>query len=164
MARPIFALLLVVVALVQATVLPALVPFGVMPNLVLVLLLVWVALRGVAEGLVWVLGAGLLLDALAMDAIGTNGLALLPVVLAAGVARRRFFHSGMIVPLVLAVVATVAHGLILTVLRGLEAGGAMPPLAAVLRLTLLQALLNAVLVPPFYLVASRINRWEPERA
>jgi rod shape-determining protein MreD len=163
MARPVFAVLVLVAALVQATVLPALVPFGVMPNLVLVLLLVWVALRGVVEGLLWVLGAGLLLDALAMDALGTNGLALLPVVLAAGLARRRFFHSSMIVPLALAVVATIAHGLILTVLRGLEAGWAMPPLAAVLQLTFLQALLNAVLVPPLYLVASRINRWEPER-
>lgn len=163
MARPIFALLLVVAALVQATVLPALVPFGVMPNLVLVLLLVWVALRGVAEGLIWVLGAGLLLDALAMDAIGTNGLALLPVVLAAGMARRRFFHSGMIVPLLLAVVATICHGLILTLVRSLDAGGGLPPLTGVIRLTFLQSLLNAVLVPPLYLVASRVNRWEPER-
>lgn len=163
MARPIFALLLVVAALAQATVLPALVPFGVMPNLVLVLLLVWVALRGVAEGLIWVLGAGLLLDALAMDAIGTNGLALLPVVLAAAVARRRFFHSGMIVPLLLAVVATICHGVILTLVRGLDSGG-LPPLAGVFRLTFLQSLLNAVLVPPLYLVASRVNRWEPERA
>lgn len=163
MARPIFALLLLVAALVQATVLPALLPFGVMPNLVLVLLLVWVALRGVAEGLIWVLATGLLLDALAMDAIGTNGLALLPVALAAGLARRRFFHSGMIVPLILAVAATICHGLILTVLRGLESGGGMPALAAVFRLTLLQSLLNAVLVPPLYFVASRLNRWEPER-
>ena len=158
-----FAVLLLVAALVQATLLPALFPFGVLPNLVLVLLLVWIALRGMAEGVLWVAGAGLLLDALAMDAIGTNGLALLPVVLAAGLARRRFFHSGMIVPLVLAVVATISHGLILTVLRGLDAGGGLPPLAAVLRLTFLQSLLNALLVPPFYLIASRVNRWEPER-
>ncbi len=164
MARPIFALLLLVAALVQATVLPALLPFGVMPNLVLVLLLVWVALRGVAEGLIWVLAAGLGLDALAMDAIGTNGLALLPVALAAGLARRRFFHSGMIVPLILAVAATICHGLILAILRGLEASEGMPALAAVVRLTFLQSLLNAVLVPPLYMVASRVNRWEPERA
>jgi rod shape-determining protein MreD len=159
-----FAVLLLVVTLVQATVLPELVPFGVVPNLVLVLLLVWSALRGVAEGLIWLMGAGLLLDALAMDPLGTNGLALLPAVLGAGLARRRFFHSGMIVPLALAVVATVAHGLILTVLRALETGGGLPPLTAILRLTLVQAMLNAVLVPPFYLIASRVNRWEPERA
>lgn len=163
MARPMFAVLLLVAALVQATVLPALFPFGVLPNLGLVLLLVWIALRGAAEGVLWVAGAGLLLDALAMDAIGTNGLALLPVVLAAGFARRRFFHSGMIVPLVLAVVATIGHGVILAVLRALEVGGGMPPLSAVLRLTFLQSMLNALLVPPFYLIASRVNRWEPER-
>lgn len=164
MARSIFAVLLVLAAFVQASVLPALFPLGILPNLVLVLLLVWVALRGVAEGLIWVLGAGLLLDALAMDPIGTNGLALLPVVVAAGLARRRFFHSSMIVPLVLAVATTILHGLILMVLRGFEAGGSLPPVMAVVQLTFLQALLNAVLVPPFYFIASRVNRWEPERA
>ncbi|MDQ3412902.1 MAG: rod shape-determining protein MreD, partial [Chloroflexota bacterium] len=113
MARPVFAVFVFVAAFVQATWLPALLPAGAVPNLVLVLLLVWVALRGIAEGLLWILGAGFLLDALAMDAIGTNGLALVPVVLAAGLARRRFFHSGMIVPLVLAVAATIGHGVIL---------------------------------------------------
>lgn len=159
-----FAVLVFVAALVQATWLPAVFPAGAVPNLVLVLLLVWVALRGIGEGLLWILGAGLLLDALAMDALGTNGLALLPVVVAAGLARRRFFHSGMIVPLVLAVAATIGHGVILAVLRGLETGGGIPSLVAVVRLTLLQSLLNAMLVPPLYLLANRVNRWEPERA
>ncbi len=163
MARSIFAVILLLAAFVQASFLPALFPFGVLPNLVLVLLLVWVALRGVTEGLVWVLGAGILLDALAMDPLGTNGLALLPVI-AAGLARRRFFHSSMIVPLILAVVATIFHGLILMFLRSFEAGGGLPPVMAVVRLTFLQSMLNAVLVPPFYAVASRVNRWEPERA
>ncbi len=164
MARPVFAVFVFVAAFVQATWLPALLPAGAVPNLVLVLLLVWVALRGIAEGLLWILGAGFLLDALAMDAIGTNGLALVPVVLAAGLARRRFFHSGMIVPLVLAVAATIGHGVILATVRSLEMGGGLPSLAAMIRLSVLPALLNAVLVPPLYVLANRVNRWEPERA
>lgn len=162
MARFVFALLLVVAALGQATILPALGPVGVVPNLVLVLLLVWSAIRGVVEGLLWVFAVGLLLDLLALDAVGTNGLALLVVALAAGPARRRFFHSGMVFPLLLAILTTVGHALALTLLRAAGDGWAMPPAAAVARLALLQALLNALLVPLLYVVAGRMNRWGVE--
>jgi rod shape-determining protein MreD len=168
MARLSFALLLVVAALAQATILPALLPVGVVPNLVLVALLVWSALRGVAEGLGWVLVAGLLLDTMALDPLGTNGLALLPVALTAGLARRRFFRSGLVFPIVLAALATIGHGLILAVLRGMEGGlPALPselPLAGVPQLLVLQALLNAVLVPPLYFVAGRLAGLAREKA
>lgn len=163
MSRGFFALLVAAAGLAQATVLPALGPVGVLPNLVLVLLLVWCAMRGTAEGLVWIFGAGVLLDLLALDPIGTNGLALLPVALLAVPARRRFFQSGMLVPLVLAMVATVVHALALTALRGVGDGVAAPP-GAVARLVVLQALLNALLVPPLYLVAGWMNGLTPERA
>lgn len=162
MARFVFALLLVVAALAQATILPALGPVGVVPNLVLVLLLVWSALRGVVEGLLWVFAAGVLLDLLALDAVGTNGLALLVVALAAGPARRRFFHSRMVFPLLLAMLTTIGHALALTLLRAADDGWGMPPAAAVARLALLQALLNALLVPLLYVVAGRMNRWGVE--
>ena len=164
MARLLFALLLVTAAFAQATVLPELRLLGILPNLVLVLLLVWSALRGVAEGLLWVFGTGLLLDLLAMDAFGTNGLALLAVAVLAGPARHRFFHSGMVFPIVLAIVATVAHALILSILRGAGDGGTALPAGAVFRLAFLQALLNALLVPPLYLVAGWMDRWVLERA
>jgi rod shape-determining protein MreD len=164
MARALFALLLVTAALAQATILPALGPIAVLPNLVLVLLLVWSALRGVAEGLAWVFTVGVLMDLLALDPLGCNGLALLPVALLAGPARRRFFHSGMVFPLLLAMLATVAHALVLAVLRGMDDGGALLPAAAVARLTFLQALLNALLVPPLYVVAGWMDRSMLEKA
>lgn len=163
MARPLFALLLVTAALSQATILPALAPVGILPNLVLVLLLVWIALRGLGEGLLWVFGAGVLLDLLAMDALGTNGLALLVVALLAGPARRRFFHSGMVFPLLLAMLATLAHAVALSLLRGVGDGAALPA-EALARLTFLQALLNALLVPPLYLIAGWMDRWMVEHA
>lgn len=168
MARIVFALLLVAAALLQATLIPALAPVGVAPNPVLVLLLVWSGLRGTAEGLAWVFAAGLLLDALALDPLGTNGLALLPVALVAGVARRRFFRSGLVVPMALAALATIAHALALAGLRGLDGGlsgvaGAVPPFS-VARLLALQALLNAVLVPPLSLVVGWMDGLTPEKA
>ena len=153
MARVLFALILFAAALLQAAVLPELRLLEVLPDLVLVLLLIWSALRGIGEGLAWVFGVGLVLDALAMDPLGTNGLALVVAALLAGPARRRFFHSGMVLPLALAVTATVGHALVLGVLRG--SGGLGATIA-------LQALLNALLVPPLYLVAGWMDRWMVE--
>ena len=150
-------------ALAQATILPAVGPTGVLPNVVLVLLLVWSALRGLGEGLLWVFGTGLLLDVLAMDPLGTNGLALLVAALLAGPARRRFFHSGMIFPILLTMLATVGYAVVIMLVRGLDDSGAMLPAGAILRLTFLQSLLNALLVPPLYLVAGWIDRWAPEK-
>ena len=155
MARLAFGLILIVAALAQATMLQR-IDLQVRPDLIVVLLLVWSAQRGVIDGLIWAFGAGLLLDLLAMDPFGTNGLALLVVALiGGGPARRRFFHSGLIFPLALAVVATIAHGLLLPAIRafgGGESGGmALQPV-------FLQALLNALLVPPLYLIAGWTNR------
>jgi rod shape-determining protein MreD len=157
MARPLFGLLLVVAAFAQAAVLPVALPIEVAPSLVLVLLFLWSLRRGVGEAVVWAFGVGLLLDLLALDPLGLNGLALLPAVLLGPPARRRFFQSGLIVPILLAGLATVGGGLALVGLRGLVAGGAVPPDAA-LRVIVPQALLDALLVPPLYLVSGWLDR------
>jgi rod shape-determining protein MreD len=157
MARLIFALLLAMAAFSQATILPSIHVIRVLPNVVLVLLLAWCAMRGTAEGLIWVFGAGLLIDVLALDPLGTNGLALLIVALLAGPSRRRFFHSGLVFPIVLVVVATFVHALVLLLIRS-EGGGGLP-IGSVFRLVTLQAMLNALLVPPIYLIAGLMDRW-----
>ena len=160
MGRLLFALLVGTAAFAQAAVLPALGVGQVRPDLTLTLLLVWSAARGVGEGILWVFGLGLLLDLLALDPLGTNGLALLPVALLGGPARRRLFQSGLVFPILLAVVATVMHGLALALLRAALGAGA-EPVGATLRVVALQALFNAVLVPPCYLVAGWLDRRVP---
>ncbi len=161
--RTAFALVLVVAAVAQATLLPVIGPVAVLPNLVLVLILVRTARRGMADGLLWIVLAGLVLDTLALDPLGTNGLALLPVVLVGGMGQRRWFISGPAFPMVLAISATFAYALTLVAVRAV-AGEGMAPLPAVLRMTTLQALLNAVLVPPLYGLVGWLARAEPERA
>ena len=155
MARILYGGLLLAVALAQATVVPAYNPISFQPNVVLVLILVWSALRGLPEGLTWAFAVGVVLDVLAIDPLGTNALALLGVVLLAGLSRRRFFQSSLIFPMALAVVATVLHGVGLLLLRG--AADAIP-LSTLLRFILLQAVLNAIVVPPLYLVVAAMNR------
>ena len=156
MARFSFALLLLFFSLSQATIMPSAHVIQVLPDVTLVLLLVWSALRGLPEGMMWAFGLGLFIDILALDPLGTNGLALLGVALLGGLARRRFFQSTLVIPIVLAVVATVVHALVLLLLRSGEGSGL--PISSVIRLVFLQSLLNSIFVPPFYIVAGWMER------
>jgi rod shape-determining protein MreD len=163
MTRWVFAFVLVVAAVAQATLLPLIGPVAVLPNFVLVLILVRTARRGAVDGLLWTVLVGVVLDTLALDPLGTNGVALLPVVLVGGLARRRWFISGPAFPMLLAIVATFAYAVTLLAVRAF-AGAGMAPLPAVLQSTTLQSLLNAVLVPPFYGLVGWLARTEPERS
>lgn len=156
MARIFFGLLVVAAALVQATILPRVNPLSVTPDIVLVLLFLWTIRHGVRESLLWIFFAGLLLDLLTLDRFGTNGLALVVIVLLAGPARHRLFQSGIVVPVLLIVVATIVHGVVLTLLRGMPTGisvlvDATPRIA-------LQAAVHAVLVPIVHLMTRWIDR------
>jgi rod shape-determining protein MreD len=162
MTRPVFGLLLVAAALLQTALLPRWQVIAVVPGLVVVLLFAWGAYRGLPEALIWAFAAGLLLDILGLDRLGTNALALLPVALLGGLSRGRFFQSGLIFPMVLAIVATFAYVAVLLGLRGLVGeGGSVDQ--AIGRITVLQALLNALLVPIVFGLVGWLQRLEPER-
>ena len=162
MTRPVFGVLLTLAALLQTALLPRWQILAVTPGLVLVLILGWSAYRGLPETLAWVLVAGLLLDILGLDTLGANALALLPVALIGGLARGRFFHSALVFPMVLAMVATFAYVAVLLTLRGLLGEGSDFS-QALGTMTLLQALLNAVLVPFVFGFLGWLQRTEPER-
>jgi len=138
-------------------VLPEVLPIEIAPGPVLVLIFLWSAKRGVQEAAFWAFGIGMLLDLLALDPLGANGLALLGAVLLGVASRRRFFQSGLVVPIVLAMVATVLYGVILLGLRGAIDGAAVPPESA-LRVILPQALLNGLLVPLLYPISGWLGR------
>ena len=162
MSRPVFGVLLIAAALLQTALLPRWQLLAVTPGLVLVLVLGWSAYRGLFEALAWVLIAGLLLDILGLDTLGTNALALLPVALLGGLARGRFFHSALVFPMVLAVAATFVYVAVLLALRGLLGEGSDAS-QALGTMTLLQALLNALLVPLVFGFLGWLQRTEPER-
>jgi rod shape-determining protein MreD len=162
MTRPVFGLLLVIAALLQTALLPRWQLLAVTPGLIVVLLLGWSAYRGVVESLAWVFVAGLLLDILGLDRLGTNAIALLPVALLGGLSRGRFFQSALVFPMFLAVAATFVYIGALLALRGLlGAGGDASQVFG--WVTLLQALLNALLVPPIFGLLGWLQRMEPER-
>jgi rod shape-determining protein MreD len=155
--RAIFAATLIVFALLQTTVLPMARFLGIMPDLLLVGLLLWSATREPTEGLVWTFGVGLFLDLLTMSPLGSAALVLLPVTIVGWFSRHRFFQSGVLFPMLMAMVATFAHGLAQTLLAPLI-GGHMNVVALV-QLSTLGALLNSLMVPPLYLFVQLLNRW-----
>jgi rod shape-determining protein MreD len=140
MARLGFGILLFTAVFAQATVVPAVNPFTVSPDIVLMLLFAASMYMGVREGLSWLFVAGIVTDVLAMDPLGSNGLALLPAVLLVGPARRPVFRANILIPLGLMLIATVIHALLLCLIRGI-----MPDIAIVL-----QTLMHAIMFPFLY--------------
>ncbi len=159
MARVSFAFLLALTALLQATFLPGLGAIAILPDFALILLLVWSASRGMPEGMIWALGLGIWLDLLTLDRLGTHGLSLLAVAVIGGLAGQRLFRSGIVLPIVAVVVATLAAGLVAMVVArfGGEAAGSM----AMMRPIVATAFLNALLVPIAWIVLLVVERWIP---
>lgn len=162
MKRLLFALLLVGTATVQVTLLPRLNPLQIGPDLVLGLVLVSSSFSGIPAGMVWAALAGLTLDVLTLEPLGSHGLALLLVAVIGGLARRRLFRSDLVIPMALVVLATLASHL---VVAGLQwALGQRPPAEAVLRVAVLTAVLNVAAVPLVYMVIAALERLGMRRA
>ena len=159
--RLFFAAILVVIAFVQATLLPALWPLEVQPNFVLILLIVWTAINGIPAGVVLAAVVGVVLDVLSLDPLGMNGLALLSAVLIAGLARQRVLRSTLLLPIVLTVIAAMVQPFVLAFLGGLLGSGNYPT-RETLPVLVPQAFLCAIFVPPLFVVASAFARRFPE--
>jgi rod shape-determining protein MreD len=149
MARFLFGLLLFVIAIVQATILPEINPFRVAVDVIPILLFLWCANHGLRESLVWIFFTGILLDVLSLDFFGTNALALVIVVLLAGLVHQRVVQANVLIPMVLGGIAVGIHGVMLGLLRG----QLTTPFAL-----LVQIAFAVGLVPVIYLVLRVVRR------
>lgn len=149
MARFLFGLLIVTIAIVQATILPQVNPFHVSVDVIPILLFLWCANHGIRESLVWIFFSGILLDVLSLDFFGTNALALVIIVLLAGLVHQRVVQANVLVPMVLGGIAVFIHGILLGVLRG-----HLPTPFALL----VQVAVSVILVPIIYLVLRVFRR------
>ena len=152
MSRTTFGALLVFSAFAQAAILPEILPIEIVPGPVLVLIFLWSSRRGMQEAAFWAFGIGMLLDLLALDPLGASGLALLGAVVLGAASRRRFFQSALVVPIVLAMVASLLYGMVLLGLRSTIDGADLSP-TVMFRVLVPQALLNGILVPVLYPIA-----------
>jgi rod shape-determining protein MreD len=92
-------LILVGAALLQTTLAPFVEISGVHPDLVLVLVIGWVILRGLEDGLFWAVVGGLSLDVLSGAPFGVFTVSLVVVALVTSLFHGRVFGSSIILPL-----------------------------------------------------------------
>ncbi len=160
-SRVLFAILLLLTALLQATFFPATGFLGIVPDFALVLLLIRSATHGVSEGVAWAAALGFWIDLLTMETLGTHVLALLVVALIGGLTGGKLFRSGAILPLLTVLAATLAYSLVHSLMSA-ASGDSFGGVSA-FRLAIMTSLLNALLVPLAYGVLLVFDRWIPRR-
>lgn len=96
-------------ALTQAAVLPAFSIFGAQPNLLVVLLVVWIIVGNQRDALLLIPIAGFVLGLLDAEPLGLAMLALAPLILLLEVRELRLARSDLLLAVLLVVVATLAY-------------------------------------------------------
>jgi rod shape-determining protein MreD len=149
------ALLLLMTALVQASVMPAFPVFGVVPNLVLAMAVCWTVVRGQREAMVVVPMAGLCLGLVGSQPLGVVLLATMPIVLFAELRALRLTPSDFLLTVVIVFISSMVYEMVLLVALRLQ-GETVGWLAAFPRVVLPTGIVSVLFTPPLYwLVRSR---------
>lgn len=159
--RLFFALLLIFIAIAQSTVLSPASVLGIAPNLVLVLVLLLSSRYGMREGIIWAFSAGILLDLLALDLLGSNAIAMIVVAIIGSLAKRPMLQSGLLLVMLMVLGGTVAHFLIASIIDSMAGTGYS--FVVSLRLGLVTAFLNTLTVPILYGVVVLLDRLGVQR-
>lgn len=88
------------------------------PDLVLILLFLWAARHSIRESLLWLFFTGIVLDVLALDPLGANGLALVVLVILSHPLRIRPWQFNATSVMLLVFMGSAMHGVVLALLRG----------------------------------------------
>jgi len=149
--------LLLLLALVQATVLPELTLLGVKPELMLLTVLAWSLLRGPEEGLVWALLGGLVLDLFSGGPFGASALGLLAVSFISGRFTVLVGQGSFLLPMAAAAAGTLLYQALFLLAVQLTRG-AVPWTASLLRITLPSMAVNALLMPLVFQLLAWLDR------
>jgi rod shape-determining protein MreD len=149
--------------LLQITVAPYLKIDGVHPDLILVLVIGWVTLRGWNEGFLWAVLGGLGLDFMSAAPFGIFSIALLLVTIVASIAHRLNFGSRIVIPLTLTVpLSFLFNGVALLILSGL--GWPITWGVALTNILVPVAIFNTVVMVFIFPLLYLLNRWlNPEQ-
>lgn len=143
LALPVMIILLVI----QTAILPRLPIWDVVPQLMLLSAVAWGLLEGLEEGALWGFIAGLLTDMFSVAPLGTSALAFMVAVITVALLYRTLPINRFILPVILAIVATLIWLFVyLLLLRLLGMGGNWGAITHLSRLLVL----HGVLILPFY--------------
>jgi len=149
--------LLLTVALLQTTALPALEILGVRPELMLLMVLAWSLLRGVEEGLVWAFLGGLMLDLFSGGPVGASALALLVVSFLSGLTRGSVTRTSFMLPIGIALAGTLLYQTLFLLVIQLTRG-TVPWADSLFRATLPSLAVNALLMPVIFKIMAWLDR------
>jgi rod shape-determining protein MreD len=151
------AALLAVAALFQSVLGPSLPFVRGRPDLVLVVVLAWSMLRGAGEGACVGFLGGMLLDSVTYTPFGINTALFGLISYASGLPEVNAYRGNLPYFLGITMLATlVYHTLYFLLLQAL--GWSMPPLIETYATGLPAAIMNAVLVPPAFILCRRLVR------
>ena len=146
--------LLLVIAILQASVVSRLTIWGVFADLPLLVVASWSLLQGVREGLIWGFVSGLAVDLLSGAPFGAATLSLMAVGALSGLGQATVFRAHFALPLVVVFLGTIVYNLLFLLVLQIS-GQEVAWLDSVLRIVLPTAVLNAVLTPIVFL----LMRW-----
>lgn len=183
--------LVILLAIVQATLLPAFAVFGLVPALWFVVTVAWSLIRGMREGLIVAFAGGLFIDLLSAAPLGVTSLSLMLAIAVVTFLQHHLPKNQTLVPALLMALATIIFWLIyllalrLTIpaiiggqellgITELRAGGARNSVlndigqgyglaAPVLRLIVRSAIMYALLMLPVYWVINTVLRLNERR-
>ena len=136
-------------ALVQVSVLPSFSLFGVQPNLLVILLVAWMSVRGQREALVLVPAGGLVLGLLDSEPLGLAMLGLAPLILLTELREMRLIESDLLPAVILVALATLSYEITILVTLAVK-GEQLDWLASVLDVLVPAAIANVLLLLPVY--------------
>jgi rod shape-determining protein MreD len=142
---------IVIAALAQVAMLPAFSIFGVQPNLVIVLLVAWMAVRPRIEVLLLIPLAGMLLGLLDSQPLGLALLALAPLIALSEIRGMRLVDSDLLPAVIIVTVATLVYESVILISLALR-GEQLDWLASVLDVLVPAAIASMLLLLPVYTV------------
>lgn len=148
-------------ALLQASSIEQFKPLGVTPNLLLVMLVSWLVVRGLDDVLPMIAVAGITIGFVGLQTPGLVLLALMPIAGLGVVREMHVIHSDFVLVLAFVLAATVAYEFII-VGSLMATGGGFDLLAALRSAVIPAAIVNVIITAPVYLVM-RLAKPSPRR-
>ena len=133
----------------QAALMPHLAVLGIFPDLPILVVASWGLLHGPVEGSLWGFIAGATVDLVSGAPFGAATLSLIVVGLLAGLGKTSTLRSNVALPALVVFLVTIVHNLVYLLILQIS-GLNVTWLESLFRITLLSAVLNALLTPPIF--------------
>jgi rod shape-determining protein MreD len=143
------ALLVIVAAIAQVSIVPYFSIFGAQPNLVLVVLVAWMTLRPKQETMLLIPFGGVLIGIFDTQPLGVALLALIPLMVMAEIVEMRLVQSTLLQGVVIIIVATLLYEVAFLITLAVT-GESVDWLAAVVDVLVPAAIANALVLLPVY--------------